>query len=66
MILMKHICVRAIDELDHRTFRESFGSNVQAGIFPTDCGDIHVLGCVICTVFRYIIKNGNGMTLRAL
>ena len=39
--------MRATDELDHGTSRESHGSSVQSSIVPTDCGDIHVPGCVL-------------------
>ena len=44
---MEHIHVRATDELDHGTSRKIHGSSVQSSIVPTDCGYIHVPGCVL-------------------
>ena len=38
--------MRATDELEHGTSREIHGSSVQSSIVLTDCGDIHVAGCV--------------------
>ena len=43
---MKYVRVRATDELDHGISRKIHGSSVQSSIVPTDCGDIHVPGCV--------------------
>ena len=43
--------MRATDELDHGTFREIHGSGVKFGIDPNQCGDTHVLGCVLNLAF---------------
>ena len=48
---MKNVRVRATDELDHGTSREFHGSSVQSSIITTDCGDIHVPGCVLGLAF---------------
>ena len=48
---MKNVGVRATDELDHGTSRRIYGSSVQSSIFITDCGGIHIPGCVVGSVF---------------
>ena len=50
-MLVKNVRVRATDELDHSTSREIHGSSVQSSIFPSDCRDIHVPGCVLGPAF---------------
>ena len=49
--MVKNFRVRATDELDHGISGEIHGSNVKSSIVPTDCGDIHVPGCVFGPAF---------------
>ena len=49
--MVKNVRVRATDELDHGTSCEIHGSSVQSSIVPTDCGDTHVLGCILGSAF---------------
>lgn len=48
--MVKHVNVRAIDELDHGIFCECRGLSVQTLIDFTDCSEIYVPGCVLCPV----------------
>ena len=43
----EQVQMRAIDELDHGYSGEYRGASDQTGIVSTDCGDIHVLGCIL-------------------
>ena len=40
--------MRSTDEVDHGTSRECRGATVQTDIVPTDSGDTHVPGGVLC------------------
>ena len=48
---MTNVRVRATGKLDYGTSRKIHGSSVQSSIVPTDCGDIHVPGCVLGQAF---------------
>ena len=45
-IHVKHVWMRATDELDYGACRECRGASVETGIVPASCGDYHVHGVV--------------------